>query len=507
MKIRNHFYFVCSLICFFGLLVSCSLSGEIDKINSIKSIEATGSFNSNVLRDTLYLKDLITKDNLDLKENILTGDYSFGFENSSDYKVESIIFPKININPFVIALPPEYLNPIIPVPAGQYVLPIVKSSFSLETPKIGVTSLPVGFNIAVIKLKTGAKISLTLNNEFNIGAKIKVTVPKLVKNGLAYSKIFDNIAANSISNLILDDLNGYSLHTDGMGIEIETIIKKTSIAPIIGTKMNFSTTIDIASYHESVEGFFGEVILNPDPLSVNISLPDGFKKNANSDMIIKEVTITLTVTKNNLILPIDLDLIGEGITVEKQATSANIFEFKIYNLNVLNLDQLKLTPVVTLNKGLTSGSNKLLDISSFNFNAKVEIPMDVTAKDLTFEQEGDNTLFEAVIKESDFEFKDGKVRLLGSINSEIPLGASVQVYYRSAVNGADLLTLFNTPIEIKSGKTELDVEVTTDKLDHIKKYPFQVIKVTLNGSGKINSNQKISFNIGIAAKGTFISKI
>ena len=361
MKIQKRFYLLGSLLCFFCLLFSCSLSEELDKIKGITAIQATGSFNANIVNDILFLKDLISTDNLDLKENPLTGDYSFGFENTSNYKVESVVFPKIYTSAFEVTLPSEYTNPNIPIPAGEYVLPKVTSAFTLETPTIGTAGFPSGFKISVIKLKTGAKITLNLNNELSLGARIKVTIPKLIKNGLAYSKTFENIATNSISNLILDDLNGYSLNTDGvMGVEVETTIKKTSIAPITGSKMSFSTTIDIADHHESIEGFFGELELKPDPIVVNVLLPAGFKKITTSDMIIKETLITITVSKNNLTLPFDIDMLSEGITLEKTIIATNsIFQFKIKNLNILNLAQLKLTPVVTLNKGLTSGINRL----------------------------------------------------------------------------------------------------------------------------------------------------
>ena len=130
-----------------------------------------------------------------------------------------------------------------------------------------------------------------------------------------------------------------------------------------------------------------------------------------------------------------------------------------------------------------------------------------TAKDLIYEQEDDNSFYEAVVEDSDFDFKEGNISLVGSIISEIPLGASLQVYYRNTATGADLLTLFDTPIAIKKEETKIDATITKEKLDLIKKYPFQVIKLTLNGSGKINSNQKISFKIGLAAKGTFSGKI
>ncbi len=505
MKSQNLFFLLGGLSC---LLVSCSLSQELDKIDSITSVEATGSLNANVLNETLYLKDLITSDNLDLKENPLTGDYSFGFENTSNYKVESVVFPKINTSPQSVTLPPAYTNPLIPVPVGEYILPKSTSTFTLQTPTIGTAGFPAGFKISVIKLKTGAKITLNLNNELSLGARIKVTIPKLTKNGLVYSKTFENIAAQSIANLILDDLNGYSLNTDGiMSVEVETTIKKTSIVPITGSKMTFSIEIDIADRHESVEGFFGEIILKPEPISVNVALPAGLKKITTSDMIIKETVITLTVSNNNLTVPFDLDLTGEGINLVKTTALNGIFQFKILNLNILNLAQLKLTPKVTLNKGLTSGSNKIMDTSTLTFKAKIEVPMDITAKDLIYEQEEDNSFYEAIVNESDLDLKAGKISIVGSIISEIPLGASVQVYYRNTANGADLLSLFESPIAIKLGETKIEATVTKEKLDLIKKYPFQVIKLTLNGSGKINSNQKISFKIGLAAKGTFSVKI
>jgi hypothetical protein len=133
--------------------------------------------------------------------------------------------------------------------------------------------------------------------------------------------------------------------------------------------------------------------------------------------------------------------------------------------------------------------------------------MDITSKDLIYEQEDDNSFYEAIVEESEFDFKDGKINIIGSIISDIPLGASLQVYYRNTAAGADLLSLFDSPIEIKSEETKINFTVTKEKLDLIKKHPFQVIKLTLNGSGKINSNQKISFKIGLAAKGTFSGKI
>ena len=513
MKIHSRFYLLGSLSCFFVLLVSCSLSDELDKISDINTIEATGSFNANVLNETLNLSELITQDNLDLKEDPKTGDYSFGFENSSDYKIESVIFPQKRFNLLPVTLPPEYTNPLISVLTGDIDLPEVISSFSLETPKIGDTDFPVGFKINEIKLKTGAKISLVLKNEFNLKARITVTITNLTKNGSPYSKVFDNIRADDTSNLEINDLDGYSLYTSGeMEIKIATTIIKTSSGPITGDKMTFSTTIDIADHHESVKGFFGKIVLNPDPIAVDVKLPDGFVKNSNSDMIIKEAVITLTVDKKDLTFPIDLDLTGEGITIVKTPTEdltsdTNIFEFKIKNLPILNLAQLKLTPIVTLNKDLSSGYNELKDISSLTFNAKVDIPMNIKATNLTFEQKGDNSLFEAEIKESDFEFKNGEVRLSGSINSGIPLSASVQVYYKDDTNILPILTLFDNPIEIKLGDNNFEVSVTAKKLDDIKKYPIQVIKVTLNGSGEIKSNQEIKFKIGIKAKGTITTKI
>ena len=507
MKIQNRFIFLGSLSCFLCLLVSCSLSEELDKINGITSIQGTVSFNANVLNETLYLKDLITTDNLDLKEGT-NGDYSFGFENSSDYKIESIIFPKINVNTLTVTLPQEIIeNSSLMVVGKYYDLPAIESKFDLETPKLGNSDFPEGFSIKVIKLKQGAKILLDLDSKFNLVSKIKVTIPKLKKDGVVYTKTFDNIPANEKSNLIIDDLNGYSLFVDDMGIKIESFVEKTSNDPISGS-MTISSTIDISDNHEFVEGFFGQNVLHPEPIAVNISLPDGLKKISTSDMIIKEITITLSVSKNSLTLPFDLDLTGgEGIKLVKQETRNNIFQFKIENLNILNLTQLKLTPTVTLNKGLTSGDNKLTDISSLTFNAKVDVPMDFKAEDLAYEQEGNNSFYETGIKESDFEFKDGKIRLIGSISSEIPLGATIQVGYRDSNNGSDLLSLFDKPIEIKSGDNTFDVSVTKEKLDLIKTYPIQVVKLTLNGSGLINSAQKISFKIGLAANGTITTKI
>ena len=522
MKIHSRFYLLGSLSCFFVLLVSCSLSDELDKISDINTIEATGSFNANVLNETLKLSDLITQDNLDLNKDS-EGNYSFGFEKSSDYKIKSIIFPKITANTVEVKLPLEYSNPS--VPAGEYpLLPPVTSAFSIPKPTIGDTDFPEGFKINEIKLKTGAKISLILINEFNLKARITVTIPNLTIGGLPYSKVFDNIPAGVPSNLEINDLDGYSLDTSGeMGIKIATTIIKTSSGPITGDKMTISTEIDIADHHKSVEGFFGEIVLNPDPITVDVDLPDGFVKDAtSSEMIIKEAKITLTVDKKDLTLPIDLELIYNGTSLQKTVVG-NSLEFTIKeNLNILQLDQLVLTPIVTLNKASSSEFNKLMDSSSLTFNAKVDIPMDITVKDLIFKQEVKNSLFEAEIKESDFEFKEGKVSLLGSVSNQIPLGAFVEVWYSDIENGNIGELLFDEAIEIKQGtgkletvipevyervETLLNIEVTKEKLDRIKKYPFQVVKVKLNGDGKIKSNQEIKFKIGIKAKGTLTTKI
>ena len=521
MKIHSRFYLITSWSTFFVLMASCSLSEELDKISDINSIEATGSFNANVLNETLNLSELITQDNLDLKED-LKGNYSFGFEKSSDYKIESIIFPKITANTVEVKLPLDS-NPS--VPAGEYPLePPLTSTFSIPKPTIGDTDFPEGFKINKIKLKTGAKISLILINEFNSKARITVTIPNLTIGGLPYSKVFDNIAAGVTSNLEINDLDGYLLDTSGeMGIEIATTIIKNFSGPITGDKMTISTTIDIADHHEFVEGFFGEIVLNPDPITVNVDLPDGFVKDAtSSEMIIKEAKITLTVDKKDLTLPIDLDLIYNGTSLQKTVVGDSL-KFTIKeNLNILQLDQLVLTPIVTLNKASSSGFNKLMDSSSLIFNAKVDIPMDITVKDLIFKQEVKNSLFEAEIKESDFEFKEGKVSLLGSVSNQIPLGAFVEVWYSDIENGNIGELLFDEAIEIKQGtgkletvipevyervETILNVEVTKEKLDRIKKYPFQVVKVKLNGEGKIKSTQGIKFKIGIKAKGTLTTKI
>lgn len=522
MKNFKRFYSLGTTAIALGVLTaSCGISDELDKINSIESVQAKGSLNANILDATWSLKNIIPTDELELKE-LPDGTYSLGFETSSDFQIGNTEFPSIEKTTNTIPLiflnsSPEYNGK----PSGTYYdLDPLDITFEIPKPEIGNSKISDNFKIEEVVLKQGAKIILDLgfSNDCNASVKAEVTIPSLTKNNAAYTKTF--YANNGSAQFVMGDLEGYTLNTDpnikikvGLGVQKNNTLVTGEITPAF--------TIQIGSNTKSVKGFFGETELTSDPIETPISLPDLIKGNDDSQMTIREATIAVSVQKNGFTIPTDLDFgggnlcyyknnsQGKPINLERVVTGdPNTYKFKIKDINVMNIEKLVLNPKVTLNKGLTSGSNMITDQASINYGVNAQVPFDFKIENLVFEEEGENPFKDVSLEEEDYQIIDGRVMLKGIVNSELPIKAVLQAYYRNEKEDNTYLSpLFDTPIIINSGSNDFNVVITKEKLDIIKQFPYQAIQLRLDGTGSIKSSQKVTFKVGVAAKGTFKVKV
>lgn len=521
MKIPNRFYSLTAVIVVFSSLTSCGLSDQLDKLNSIKTVEGTASFNANLLNQTWLLKDFIPSDQLQVKEQV-DGSYNLGFETSSNYVLDKVMFPVGQLNPTDIPLTPlnllpEYTNTSV---GSYFEMPPFNIDVQIPKPSIGDTSFSSDFKIEYIKLRTGAKVSLTLDINSNSGSFVTIEIPSLTKNGVVYKKDFGPIEGSQTTTLVMNDLDGYLLSTDPqISLVIKHKIRRIS-SPIMGNiKATFS--LDIADHYENIQGFFGEMSLSVDAVEVPISISDLIKGTADSEMVIKEAVVTIGVSKSGFTIPTDLDFtegaqcyyindnVAKPITITQlSGVDPDTYIVKINNLNVLNIEKIVFHPKVTLNKGLTSGNNFITDSATVNYTVNAEVPLDVKAKGLMFETEDDNPFTDVTLDDEDFQVQNGQVLVKGSVSSEIPLGAKLQVFYRNISNDNTYLSpLFEAPITITNGTTSFETIVTKAKLDVIKQYPYQVLQLTLDGSGAIKSTQKITFKVGVAARATVKAKV
>lgn len=190
--------------------------------------------------------------------------------------------------------------------------------------------------------------------------------------------------------------------------------------------------------------------------------------------------------------------------------ASNVFKFKIKDLNIIDLDSMKLAPSVTINKGLTTGSNILTDKAKINFKLNMNVPLDIKADDLSFEKAIGNKLPNKNIEDyADVEIIGGKATLIGTIASEIPMGGKVQIYFKNKTtdNDENAGALFDEPFEFISGTKNFAITITKEKFDILKKYKYQIMKVTCNGDGAIRSDQTVRVRIGFSSKGTIKAKI
>lgn len=527
MKIFNYLRLL-SAVFASVLVASCTLTDELDKLSEIESVQASGTFNANVLDETWTL-DTLTKQtsaSKEIKKND-QGVYEMGVENKDSQPVEKFKFPSIDINSIkdipLNAL--NYLPEYTETEVGKTIMaPATLVDVELSTPKTTDNSTSPDFKLNEIKLINGAQIRLNVTNYSNTESGLIIKIPSITKNGVAYSKKFEGIqSSNTPQVLLIKDLDGYILAPNTEN-KITVSILPFIIKPLDPVRdfLKINMTIDIADNYSHMKGFFGELKIPMDELAFPVEMPSILGSMKNGVLTLKEALITATLDNEGFQFPIDLKL-GSSMTcyykgkdpIVKTITAvnsdaSNVFKFKIKDLNIIDLDSMKLAPSVTINKGLTTGSNILTDKAKINFKLNMNVPLDIKADDLSFEKAIGNKLPNKNIEDyADVEIIGGKATLIGTIASEIPMGGKVQIYFKNKTtdNDENAGALFDEPFEFISGTKNFAITITKEKFDILKKYKYQIMKVTCNGDGAIRSDQTVRVRIGFSSKGTIKAKI
>lgn len=495
---------------------SCGISDELDKINAIDSVEASGSMIGTVVEVDMPLSKFIPASSIIKKGT--EGFYSLSYNTSGNYDIENITLPALSSKPAEINLNllnyvPDYRK----TPKNTYFyIPEQTMNLDIASLILKETILPDTAEIKNLTLKTGAQINFNLDVDSNSQSIITIKIPSLVKDGIAYSKTLGPVTGTQIFNYS-DDIGGYTLSLNPnitMGVQL-SVYKTAALAN--GT-VKTSIGFNIGQNYEAINGFFGEIELPLNQISVPITIPSSFKGSSGSEMTIKEVTITAHLNKTGINLPVDLNFSSgslcyyRGSSTPKPITIISIpnnnpdsYTFKIKNFNVLNIDKLVLNPTVTLNKGITSGENSLKDLAKISYDVTVEAPLDITAKKLSLEKIILNKLNSKI--DDTAGFVDGNLIIKGKVDSQLAFDTSIQIYHRNNINEDDyFVPLFDAPIILKKGSSEFEFPISKQKYDEIKKYQYQVFQLTLDGSDIVNENQKIHFKAAVNLNGTVKTK-
>ncbi|MBY0244948.1 MAG: hypothetical protein K2Q03_05785 [Sphingobacteriaceae bacterium] len=501
---------------------SCSLNEEIDKIKAIEKTEITTAINSTILNDTLALKNLLSKSDVNLKENT-DKSITFSYNTDSNIPIDKIDFPEIPMAlPIAFSLNNFDLNDNYKkASVGDYV-PVDKLSndFDLNNPNIGSVTLPNNSKIKSILLKTGAKISIDLsNNGFTVNKPIQVivTLPTTIKNNVAYTKTF-TIPNFTNQTLSITDLDGYNMSTATIAngsptIPVDITVAVQKSAGQVSGAISATPKINIRSNYDSVEGFFGKVTLDTPPVETPIEIP---MKNLTGSLAFKKLKFFIVLDPIGLEIPFSLNLAGSSISFNGGTTpNVNItgkkyftgtkkdsIEIDVENINILQLNKIILKPEVIFNESNTGTvTNIFKSNANIKFTTRVEAPLDITTSGLSFVQEGDNAFSDSNTK--DIDISNAEIKLKGFIKSTLPLGAEVQVHYSNVSNGAKLDKLFDTPIAIENGvEKPLNIMVSMDKFNALKKFKYQIVEVKLKDGGAFKTDQNIIMKLNIATKAT-----
>jgi hypothetical protein len=494
---------------------SCGISDELDKINAIDSVEASGSMIGASIEINMPLSKFIPASSITKKG--ADGVYSLSCNNSSSYNIENITLPEINSKPAEINLNKlNYFPDYRKTPKNTYFdVPEQTMNLDIAALILKETILPDNAAIKKLTLKTGAQINFTLDVDSNSESIITIKIPSLVKDGIMYSKTLGPVTGTQIFNYS-DDIGGYTLNLDPnitMGVQLS--VYKTA-SPANGT-IKTSIGFNIGQNYEAINGFFGEMELTSNQISMPVSVPSNFKGNSYSEMAINEVTITVHLNKTGLNVPVDLNFSNglcyyAGNSTPKPINlisipnnNPNSYTFKIKNFNVLNIDKLILNPTITLNKGISSGENTLNDSAKISYDITVDVPLNLTAKKLTMEKIILNKLNSKI--DDTAEFVNGNLIVKGSIESQLAFDTSLQIYHRNNINdNTYLVPLFDTPIVLKKGSNTFEFTISKQKFDAIRSNQYQVLQLTLDGSDIINENLNINFKATVNLNGTIKTK-
>ncbi|WP_281637870.1 hypothetical protein [Flavobacterium marginilacus] len=499
------------------LLTSCGISDELDKINSIDSVEASGSMIGALAEADMPLSKFMPPNTITKKD--ADGLYSLSYTTSSNYNIENITLPVFNSKPAEINLNKlNYFTDYKKAPKNIYFdAPEQTINLDIASLILKETILPDNAVIKNITLKPGAQINFNLDADSNSQSIITIKIPSLVKDGIAYSKTLGPITGTQIFNYS-DDIGGYTLNlSPNITVGIQLSIYKTA-SPANGT-VKTSIGFDIGQNYEAINGFFGEMELPSNQISLPVSVPSNFKGSSDSEMAINEVIVKVHLNKTGLNVPIDLNFSNGGLCYyQGNSTPKTIsliaipnsdpdsYTFKITNFNVLNIDKLILNPTITLNKGVSSGENTINDDAKISYDVSVEAPLAITAKKLIMEKVILNKLNSKI--DDNTQFVNGNLVVKGTVDSQINFDTSLQIYHRSDINdNTYFVPFFDTPILLKKGSSEFEFTISKQKYDAIRSYQYQVFQLTLNGSDIVNENRKISFKAAVNLNGTIKTKI
>ena len=512
MRISTKKYSLITSIFTILFLNSCGISDELDKINTIDSVEASGSMIGAVVEVDMPLSNFIPASSMIKKGS--DGVYSLSYNTSGNYDIENITLPAFDSKPAAINLNVLNYFPDYRKTAKNTYFDAPEHTMNLDIASLILreTILPDNAEIKNITLKTEAQINFSLDVDSNSQSIITIKIPSLVKDGVAYSKTLGPVTGTQIFNYS-DDIGGYTLNPNpNITMRVQLSVYKT--AALANGTVKTSIGINIGQNYEAINGFFGEIKLPSNQISLPISIPSSFKGSSDSEMTIKEVTITAHLNKTGVNLPIDLNFSSgslcyyRGSNTPKPITIISVpnnnpdsYTFKIKDFNVLNIDKLVLNPTITLNKGITSGENSLKDLAKISYDVTVDAPLDLTAKKLTLEKIILNKLNAKI--DDTAEFVNGNLIIKGKVDSQLAFDTSIQIYHRNDINETDyLVPLFDTPIVLKKGSREFEFPISKQKYNEIRKYQYQVFQMTLDGSDIVKENQKINFNAKVNLNGT-----
>jgi hypothetical protein len=518
MRISTKQYSLITSILTILFFNSCGISDELDKINSIDSVEASGSIIAAVIEVDMPLSKFMPASSITKKG--ADGVYSLTYNTSSNYEIENINIPVFSSKPAEMNLNrlnyfPEYKK----TPKNTYFnVPEQTMSFDIASLILEKNILPDNAAIKSLTLKTGAQINFTLDVDSNSLSVITINIPSLIKDGITYSKTLEPVTGTQIFNYS-DDIGGYTLNLNpNITTGIQLSVNKTA-APANGT-VKTSIGFNIGQNYEGINGFFGEMELPTKQISIPISVPSNFKGGFDSEMTINEATITVHVNKTGLKVPVDLNFSSglcyyQGNNMPKPIDLISVpnnnpdsYTFKIKNFNILNIDKLILNPIITINKGITSGENTLNDLAKISYDVSVDAPLALTAKKLTTEKIIHNKLYNSKIDDNGTEFVNGNLLIKGTVDSQITFDTSLQIYHRNDINdNTYLVPLFDIPILLKKGSNKFELTISKQKYDEIRSYEHQVFQLTLNGSDIVNENQKIKFKATADLNGTVKTRL
>jgi len=542
---KTQFIVVFFIVTLTFCIVGCGLTENIDKLQNVKGVTGTTSFNGNILDASMSVKDALKDIKMGNNSvDTLRGDtLGFKYQFSQNFDIGTINFPN-----FPMGVPKTFNEASIVATYAvasnnsDIVFEDYSSSIVLDKlPSIGTASFTSNFVINEITLKQGATISIQVpTNTIGTNLLLDVEFPTIKLNGVSL-KTNATILANSTANINLNlpSLNGYVLTTQKVGsvftvpINLKLHITKLSSSynPTANT-ISLLPMLNIGTNYSTVKGFFGKFSIQ------NIDFEENLNFSLNQlqgKATIEKINLKLTAAPTGLNVPIGLNFAGTQLVtqsnvvhqMQKLPNAGNDILFKENQLSnnslelsnktydfvpdvddILHLKTLHVKAAVTLNEGNETNqvSNELSAGATLNLKFEAQIPISLQTQNLQLVQIDKNTF-----NNSDMDkLENTELKLGGSIVSKIPLGCNAQIYFRNTETGANEYQLFDNAIVIPAaksatapGESVINISINKEKLDKIKTYKFMVFIVGIEGNGTLTNSQTIRATIFVAGKTTF----